>query len=143
VLLRSLYHGDARDEHGVVFSGSVDAFVEAQPQLMAPFEVTAHHIANMSYRIDGNRADGELYFTAYHRTLGDTPAHIVVHGRYLDNYECRGGEWKIAHRRLVWDSFITLAVAPNDDSQLRALGIVGSDENDLSYQALPLMGRGR
>lgn len=141
-LLRSVYHADAVDEHGTVFKGTVDEFIAAQSTLMADFEITAHHIANMSYRIDGDRADGELYFTAYHRTRGEAPQNIIVHGRYLDNYERRQGVWKIANRWLAWDSFIVLDAAA-ELPQLRALGAGAGTVDDLSYRVLPLMGRGR
>lgn len=78
----------------------------------------------------------------YHRTEAPKHEHLIVSGRYLDNYEQRAGEWKIVHRRLVWDSFITLPVSPNDAAQLAALGIVGSGADDRSYAALSLMPRG-
>lgn len=142
-LLRSVYHDDAIDDHGVVFCDKAAVFVAQMPQLMAPFVLTAHHLTNQSYRIDGDRADGELYFIAYHRTHAPDEKHLVVLGRYLDNYVRRGGAWKIAHRRLVWDSFITLDAGAGDMAQLAALGVMGGTADDRSYEALPLMGRGR
>ncbi|WP_313805962.1 nuclear transport factor 2 family protein [Sphingobium sp.] len=143
LLLRSVYHDDAIDDHGVVFCDSAALFVAQQPEIMAPFAITAHYLCNQSYRIDDDRADGEIYFIAYHRTEAPGSSHIIVSGRYLDNYERRAGLWKIAHRRLVWDSFITLPAAPADMAQLAALGIMGSAADDRSYDALPLMGRGQ
>lgn len=142
-LLRSVYHDDATDEHGVVYSGPASGFVDGFMEVMRGFELTAHYICNASYRVDGNRADGELYFIAYHRTLGDDSKHAIVSGRYLDNYEQRNGEWRIARRKLVWDSALTLPVDPADAAQLAALGEVGQwGERDYSYQVLPLLGRG-
>lgn len=141
-LLRSVYHDDAIDDHGVVFCDKAATFVARQPEIMAPFAITAHYLCNQSYRIEGDKADGELYFIAYHRVDEPTPQYIIVGGRYLDNYERRAGEWKIAHRRLVWDSFLTLDAVSSDLAQLAALGVVGGKEGDRSYQALPLMGRG-
>lgn len=143
-LLRSVYHDDAIDDHGVVFCDSAALFIARQPEIMAPFAITAHYLCNQSYRIEGDRADGEIYFIAYHRTdAPDGGSHIIASGRYLDNYERRGAEWKIAHRRLVWDSFITLPTEPADLTQLAALGVMGAAADDRSYEALPLMGRGR
>lgn len=140
-LLRSVYHPDAIDEHGTAYAGDVEGFIAAMPALMGNFAVTQHQIHSRSYRIEGDRADGELYFTAYHRTI-DPPQHLVVHGRYLDNYERRGGEWKIARRKLVWDAFITTDVRAEDQEMLRALGHSGAAEEDYSYACLPLMARG-
>lgn len=142
-LLRSVYHDDAIDDHGVVFCDQAAVFVVQQPDIMAPFAITAHYLCNQSYRIENDRADGELYFIAYHRVDGPAPQHIIVGGRYLDNYERRADEWRIAHRRLVWDSFLTLDASSADMTQLAALGIVGGKDDDRSYQALPLMGRGQ
>ncbi len=142
-LLRSVYHEDAVDDHGTLFSDSAAAFIAQQDQIMAPFALTAHYICNMHWRLDGDRADGELYFLAYHRVEQPIVRHILVTGRYLDNYDRRDGDWKIAHRRLVWDSFITLDAAPTDMTQLAALGMVGGNDQDRSYAALPLMGRGQ
>ncbi|MFT4054140.1 MAG: nuclear transport factor 2 family protein [Novosphingobium sp.] len=146
-LLRSVYHEDAIDDHGVVFCDHAATFVARQPEIMAPFAITAHYLCNQSYRIDGDRADGEIYFIAYHRTVEEEAEadvkHLIVNGRYLDNYERRAGIWKIAHRRLVWDAFITLDAAASDLAQLAALGVAGTTADDRSYAALPLMGRGR
>src|SRR4051812_32210809 len=66
-LLKSVYHPDAHDEHGTAYVGDVPGFIAAQPELMANFAVTQHQIHSKSYRIDGDTADGELYFTGYHR----------------------------------------------------------------------------
>lgn len=142
-LLRSVYHEDAIDDHGVVFCDAAAEFIARQPEIMAPFNITAHYLCNQSYRIAGDSADGELYFIAYHRTEGAACKHIVASGRYLDNYARRAGIWKIAHRRLVWDSFLTLDAAPDDLLQLAALGIAGGKADDRSYEALLLMGRGQ
>jgi hypothetical protein len=103
-LVRSLYHDDAIDDHGVMFKGSPDAFVEWLPQAMAPWELTLHSISNSLFAIDGDRAEGEHHVRAYHRTFAPGRREYIVHGRYLDRYERRGGTWKFAHRSLVFDS---------------------------------------
>lgn len=139
-LLRSVYHDDAVDEHGTAYQGGVDGFLAAMPGLMGDFEVTQHQIHTKVFEIDCDRADGELYFTAYHRTIA-APRHVVVHGRYLDNYQKRNGEWKIAHRRLVWDAVVSQEVLADDAGLLAALGENGTAEGDYSYRCLPLLPR--
>lgn len=139
-LLRSVYHPDALDEHGTAYQGDVDGFIAAMPGLMANYEVTQHQIHSKVFAIDGDRADGELYFTAYHR-VKEPAQHLVVHGRYLDNYERRQGEWKIAHRRLVWDAIISQDALEKDAQFLDVLGETGKGEGDYSYRCLPLMPR--
>lgn len=142
-LLATVYHPDAHDEHGTVFDGPASLFIANLEKTMAAFEVTQHQIVNKSYRLDGDKAEGELYFTAYHRTVPPDPCHVTVRGRYLDRYERRGGEWRIAYRRLVWDSYETAPVLPGDAEALHALGESGAGEGDYSYRALRLLGRGR
>ena len=72
-LLLSLYHADAIDHHGNDFRGSPAQFADYVQGATATFEVTAHYILNSSYEIDGDRADGELYFVAYHRMRPPEP----------------------------------------------------------------------
>jgi hypothetical protein len=141
-LLGTVYHADAIDDHGVSFAGPASEFIARFPELMAPFELTHHRLSNCSYRIDGDRADGELYFNAYHRTKPPEPRHLISQGRYLDNYERRDGVWKVAHRRVVWDSVLILDVTDADTAMLHALGVVGAHADDRSYEALQLMRRG-
>lgn len=142
VLLASVYHDDAHDEHGTFFDGPASAFVANLEKTMAVFEVSQHMIGNASYRLDGDAAEGELYFTAYHRTVPPDPRHETVRGRYLDRYERRSGEWRISCRRLVWDSFETMPVLPSDTAMLAQLGEMGNSGDDYSYRALTLLGRG-
>jgi hypothetical protein len=143
VLLASVYHDDAHDEHGTHFDGPAATFVAGLEQGMAGFEATQHMIGNTSYRLDGDKAEGELYFIAYHRTVPPEPKHVTVRGRYLDRYERRGGEWRIAYRYLVWDSYETADVQPGDTATLTSLGEGGGTGNDYSYRTLGLLGRGR
>jgi hypothetical protein len=139
-LLRSVYHADAIDEHGTAYQGDIDGFIAAMPGLMGNFELTQHQIHSKVFAIAGDRADGELYFTAYHR-LKEPAQHLVVHGRYLDNYEKRQGEWRIAYRRLVWDAIVSQEVLEQDTQMLAALGETGKRDADDSYRCLPLMAR--
>ena len=108
VLLRSLYTDDAIDDHGGMFSGTADEYVVWLPRMLAGLDATRHTVESMLFVIDGDRAQGELVNTAYHRT-GDR--EIIVTGRYLDTYARTGGGWRIAHRSLVMDSFEQRAAA--------------------------------
>jgi hypothetical protein len=99
-LLRSLYHDDAVDDHGEMFSGSADDYVAWLPRMLAGLDATRHTVDSMLFVVDGDRAQGELVNTAYHRT-GDR--EVIVGGRYLDSYARRDGVWRIQHRSLVMD----------------------------------------
>lgn len=140
-LLLSVYHDDAIDHHGGMFKGSAREFADWQPTVMAPFEVTAHYIINTSYRLDGDRAEGELYFIAYHRIQTPEPKEITIGGRYLDRYERRNGDWKIAYRTLVWDFSRSNPLDAGEYEFLKSLGVTGSGGNDISRTELPLFAR--
>lgn len=102
-LVRRLYHDDAIDDHGAMFSGGPDAFVAWLPQATAPWELTRHEITNSVFALDGDHAEGEHLVRAWHRTRPPQRQEVIVHGRYLDRYERRDGAWKFLHRSLVFD----------------------------------------
>ncbi len=102
ILLRSLYHDDAIDDHGSLFCGSPDEYVAWLPSMLANWSATAHLIHNMLFLIDGEQAEGELCATAYHRAVDGT-REFIGHGRYLDEYRRRDGVWRIFRRTLVVD----------------------------------------
>jgi hypothetical protein len=142
-LLLSVYHPDGIDEHGAGFRGGPVAFADWVEEGLARFEVTAHYILNTSYSLHGDQAEGELHFIAYHRTLEPEPRDVVVGGRYLDQYERRGGGgWKIRVRTIAWD-WARLGENPQASMDfLRQLGVSGGRGDDLSYSALPRLARG-
>jgi len=142
-LLLSLYHADAVDHHGNDFRGSPTQFADYVQGATAIFEVTAHYIVNSSYEIEGDEADGELYFVAYHRMRPPEPNEIVVAGRYLDRYERRGGAWKIARRSIVWDWASTSQMTAQAMQLLRDRGDGGGQGDDASRKTLPLLARRR
>ena len=102
-LVRTLYHDDAIDDHGDMFKGGPDEYVAWLPTIMAMWDATVHSISNALYEVRGNKAEGELYVVAYHRTHPPDAKEIIVGGRYLDQYERRDGVWKFTHRSLAMD----------------------------------------
>jgi len=101
--VRTLYHGDAIDDHGTMFRGTPDEFVAWLPEVMSHWALTRHAISNSLFVIDGDRAEGEHYVEAWHRTFGEEARQFVALGRYLDRYERRDGVWKFSYRSLVFD----------------------------------------
>lgn len=139
-LVRSLYWDDAIDRHGAMFEGGVDAFVAWLPAAMAPFELTVHRLTNSLFAPSGDRAEGEHYATAYHRTHPPRRREILIGGRYLDRYERREGVWKFAERRLVFDHGESRAVDEAEFAELGGQAPAGTaDRNDPSW-ALQLLG---
>lgn len=109
-LIASVYHADARDDHGG-FKGLGSDFanwiVDAMDQNRM---IGQHHITNMLIEVDGDVAHGESYFLAFHPDAviageGDVGGEGLSFsgGRYLDRFEKRGGAWRIADRRVVFD----------------------------------------
>lgn len=142
-LLRSLYHDDAIDDHSPMFVGSPDEYVAWLPAMLANWQLTVHTIHNSLFLIDGDRAEGELYSTAFHRTA-DGSREVIAHGRYLDHYRKRDGVWKFYRRALVLDWFedrpVQRGAGPGIDEGL-ATGQGGS--GDPVYARLPMFAAAR
>lgn len=103
-LLKGVYWDDAIDNHGI-FNGNALEFAEFIIPMLQSMRCTMHRISNTLIQIDGDRAAVEIYVEAYHLADGENGAQqdIVVGGRYVDRFERRGGEWRIAHRTFVHD----------------------------------------
>ncbi len=105
-LVRSCYHEGARDDHGP-FKGDAGEYVEwVAENLPKLAEMTMHLIGNVIVELECETvAHSESYVIGFHRyRRGDgTRADWLGGGRYLDRFEKRGGEWKIADRLLVWE----------------------------------------
>lgn len=103
-LIRSVYHDDATDDHGS-FKGRgidfADRVVAAMNQRVA---ATMHNLHQTNIRFDADVAWVETYFTAHHRVVeGDATRLETFGGRYVDRFERRSDEWKIARRVVVYD----------------------------------------
>jgi hypothetical protein len=99
-LVRRCYHPDATDDHGE-FRGEVDEFIAYVQRTIVRFERTLHFIGNMLIDVTADTARVESYAVAYHRlpASGGRPARDFVTGfRYVDDFERRAGEWRIAAR---------------------------------------------
>ena len=104
-LLRSVYWENALDDH-CVFQGTREELIAWVMPLLKEREATAHNIDNILIRIRGETADVESYFQGYHVMAGDAkPKAFLQGGRYLDRFEKRGDEWRIARRKVVVDWF--------------------------------------
>jgi hypothetical protein len=141
-LVRSLYHEDAREDRGGIFQGSRDEFVSWLPQVTATFEATIHRVFNTLFVIDGDRAQGEIYAEAYHRTRPPDAQEIIIGGRFLDHYERRGDKWRIMFRTSTADCAQVRPVASSATEGLGSALTAGSaGAYDLSYLKLSLLGR--
>lgn len=102
-LLRSCYHPDAIDDHGI-FNGTIDEFVAfLSPRLHRHLSST-HFLGNHEVVIEGDVAFAETVCIASQRDVGtDGGPEEEMSGivRYCDRFERRDGEWRIAHRIVI------------------------------------------
>lgn len=97
-LVRSCYHSGATDEHGS-FSGDVEAYIDWSFGLLRAYDATMHFIGNQLVEVLGDVARAESYGVAYHRTQDGEPRQNLTTGfRFIDRFERRDGEWRIARR---------------------------------------------
>ena len=100
-LVRSCYWLDATDSHGG-FAGTRDEFVSWVEMLLARFESTSHFVGNLLVELAGDAAVAETYAIAFHRSAEPKASlNLIIGVRYVDRFEKRGGEWKIARRVCV------------------------------------------
>lgn len=130
-LLLSAYHPDATDDRGA-FTGGPEARVDWLLAFLRTLDHTSHHISNFTFDIDGDVAHCESYVITTLLPKGSETATIGG-ARYIDRFERRAGDWRIAHREAVMDFTFT---ANNDGIPPRAMhGLRGT--TDRSY-ARPL-----
>ena len=104
-LVRSCYHLDATDDHGD-FSGNIDDFLVYVQRSLPRYERTMHFIGNVLIDVHGDTARAESYLTAYHRVPASRTKperDFIANLRYVDDFERRHGEWRIAARVCVFE----------------------------------------
>ncbi len=86
---------------------------------------TLHVVANIVTQLDQDKAAVESYVYAIHRTPGadGVPRDMIGAGRYLDRFERRNDEWRIAKRRVLVDWF--KEYPDSADWTIGPFGIVG------------------
>jgi ketosteroid isomerase-like protein len=104
-LLRSCYHPDAIDEHGV-YNGGIEGFIELLERTL-PTEVGTNHFMGASLiELDGDTAWVETHALGHHRSPASESEPLrdrLFFLRYADRFELRDGEWRIAHRVVVYE----------------------------------------
>ena len=118
-LVRSTYHPDARDAHGP-YNGDVDGLIDWMTRRHEGVAQSMHVLANclIEWR-DQDRAEVETYCVTYQRlrgsnaatadvglTVGGPGQQTQVRCRYLDRFERRQGEWRIADRAVIYESLL-------------------------------------
>lgn len=94
-LARSCYFDDAIEDHGH-FVGSPDDFIQWANDVALRYESTQHAILNHYCELDGDDAYCETYYL-FTGINAESP-HFMSTGRYVDHFQRRNGEWRIANR---------------------------------------------
>lgn len=135
-LAQSCYFEDATDDHGH-YVGSRDGFIAWANQVTEMFVSTQHAVMNHYCELDGDSAYTETYYMF--TGVAAEPPHLFTTGRYIDHFERRNGEWRIATRVTIVDNSYELydnkkfpgipaALATGDVQPWRR------DKGDVSYQ---------
>lgn len=103
-MVLSAFHADARVDCGIM-QGDPRAFADFARSFLEVMDATHHLLGQVRIELEGERALGECYFQAWHRVLAEDGAvrDLFISGRYVDEYACRDGQWRIASRTLVTD----------------------------------------
>ena len=102
-LFASGFHEDGTDYHGLA-NGPVANIVDTlgRSKLLS----SQHAITNILIALDGDVAEVESCFNAFHQSR-DADGRLMdeeLRGRYLDRFERRADRlWRIARRVVVWD----------------------------------------
>jgi len=96
-LLLSVYHPDAKDDHGLYVGGPEEFWEWVRQMHGTHHNLTQHYVANHHVEIDGAVAHAETYFI--YAALNKAGQPFSLHGgRYVDRLEKRDGKWAIAER---------------------------------------------
>lgn len=138
-LLASLYTTDGVDDHAGLYSGDAAGFVDWLREALEGVDITTHHVHNLLLAIDGDRAEGEVYVTAYNRIPNaQNDWDDFLQGlRYLDRYRREDGGWRFSHRTVVCDWAQNQPAFWDAENPLlsgKRFGVAG--EGDASYRCL-------
>ena len=131
-LTASCYWPEGADEHGRVPLPANEYPDLANKGHAAAFSVNQHNLANHICEIDGDTAYCETYVVGM-LLSHDGLTCTVAAGRYMDQMERRGGEWRILWRRSTVETAMQ-----GDASWLHSPPVKGflkgtRDREDLSY----------
>lgn len=102
--LRSAYWPDGTDRHGA-YQGSAAGFVDAALQQLRTAGRMVHLVGNILIELHGDQAAVESYFVAFQeeKAADGGASETLLCGRYVDRFEKRGDEWRVAARTVAYD----------------------------------------
>lgn len=150
--IRTVFHADAVDMHGA-YNGPIDGLIEWIRGRHKTIPFSMHSVSNMLIEFGGpDLAVVESYLnyaqhypanakSALTALLGgkegnpDAAVDMVGCGRYIDRFERRNGEWRIAHRTAVFDSTMLFDQSPNVPKMGSDWTVGRRDKDDFVYRA--------
>ena len=96
---------------------------------------TQHVLLNHSCDLDGDTAHTETYYLFAARNRDDS--NWIAGGRYIDRFERRDGQWRVASRNTVIEYsglLPTLPIPFGDVAGIDLNGVVARNTSDLSYR---------
>lgn len=100
--LRSSYWPDATDSHGA-YRGSASGFIDQALRKLRAGGRRVHAVTNIQIELNGDVAAVESYFIALQNGAEAPALQTFLVGRYLDRFEKRTGEWRVAARTVAYD----------------------------------------
>lgn len=153
-ILKSAFHHDAEVRYGS-YDGHYEAFCNNVIAGHLAMNYTTHTVVNQYLDIDAasGTGTGEIYVLAflsmsqagdvmavdgYKDSQSDGGYEYLVAGRYVDKYQCRDGDWRIALRQYIIDWSRTSEYTGHDPNNLFASLIYqgAKDKTDISYSIL-------
>lgn len=126
--IRAVFHSDAIDSHGI-YSGGIDGLIDWIRERHRTIPMSMHMIGNMLIEFaDLDTAIVETYNMTVQRYPAEASASfaqlaggvagsgggasdLIACCRYVDRFERRNGEWRVAERTVVFDSTMMFPVA--------------------------------
>jgi hypothetical protein len=104
-LIKACCWPDSTSDYGV-FRGTFDEYLAWVVPGSSAIPVTQHALAQSVIDLRGDAALAETHVTSYHRiNMGAQEHDVVIGGRYLDRFERRAADWRIASRVMLYDWF--------------------------------------
>lgn len=105
-LVRSVFWPDSYADYGGYKGNGAEFADYVVPRLNAAYTATHHTILNSAVELDRDVAHTETYMHAYHvsKPVPDERQTVFLFaGRHVDRFEKRDGQWRVAHRVVVYD----------------------------------------
>ncbi len=140
-LLRTVYHPDALDTGRpttrIPTSGPVERFFATVAESDAVgLESSSIALCQTIFEFDGDVALTETYFVSFFRFRREDGVLQESHaGRYLDRFERRDGEWRIAHRHVVIDWANTYPHVEGARTERETTGLRSGDDQLYAFLA--------